>query len=59
MKKDTGSQCKVEVCNAIRCMHNEGKRCKLDSVTILPDSKCNDYESTKYTDKWQSNLNRY
>ena len=26
--------CVVSVCNATNCMHNENKKCKLDSITI-------------------------
>ena len=59
MKKDTGSQCKVDVCNAVRCMHNEQKRCKLDSVIIISDSRCEQFVSNKYTEQWQSKINRY
>ena len=30
--------CVVSVCNATHCMHNENRKCKLDSITIsLPD----------------------
>ena len=58
MKKDTGSQCKVDVCGAIRCKHNEDKRCQLDSVTIRPDATFQHFNTNKYKD-WKWNLRGY
>ena len=36
----TKDKCKVEICNAITCKHNEDKNCVLPEVTLSPKAVC-------------------
>ena len=44
--KEAG-QCRVAICNATECVHNENRQCMLAEVTIANDGGCEQFKVSK------------
>lgn len=41
-------KCFVDVCEAVRCVHNDAKQCTLESVNLGSDWKCKQFKDAKW-----------
>ncbi len=41
-------ECKVKVCAATKCKHNQDLNCKLDTIMIKADGMCGYYEEKRW-----------
>ena len=46
MRKE--SECRIEVCKATNCTHNENMKCTLPKVNISNDARCLMFSETRY-----------